>query len=1347
MRDLSFFRLGLALIAAAGLAPDGLAQTLPSAFTTNLTVNSQTLTVHFTHHPIRSPNFAVQVQQADGSWAAFDPGPPSTYLGTVDGHPGALACATLLTNGHLWARIAFEAGHEWVYFSGPSARAYVRGSTNYNFYNYPSSPVVTAAGGAGTNIYAAEIAVDSAWNHFNASGQDVYRTVMAVEHSILSGTYIFLRDAGILHRVGGVYVRASYEHDPYRSISSAGGKLDACRVFLSSTNFTHDVGTVADSIGGGVAWVGVIGTWVRYSACGFNGGENGDFSQVWRHEVGHNWNALDYEGGQAEGATLMNGNALARLSGPEQNKIINHRNSKTAILDNLGPYSFPLPPRASLDLAQMYAPGDVAIDVLRNDHSGNGLALSLLTSNTTSLRGGTLTLSPGTGPDGRDQLLYTPPANFTGTDKFLYRISDSAGRTAQGFAYVKVDPPIAAPAPFDFAGNVPPATTLAWTTFKPGSQYDIYFGTDLTAVASATTNSPLYRGRQPGLTHDPGLLAAAVTYYWRVDVVMTNDVVVPGTVWRFTTAASPLEANLLVHLTLDAGDVAGPTPETVLDVAYPANNFASTLVAWNEPGRIGEAGSFNGSNSFLRSISADVIPSAAGGTLSAWIKTTNPSSGTYIVSVEGAWVLQHQGGGLVAFLDGSSSGNPTLGSSLNDGTWHHVLAANDGSTTRLYLDGALVGSYAETLFNLASLNRTVGIGANHDGTGNFFTGAIDEVCLWARGLSAAEAWWVYTNGLAGRTVEKQTLLTRVGFEAAEGFTGYVSPNFAALGTKTDSFGAVWSGLAGDVQIWNRADIPPAGVQCLKLGESDSEARCRIWFPGTNHGVGVVMFDYAAFSAQTDCNLTLSYSNATSGGWVPLWTRRVNNSNSWWDSKPWPTATVPVFIGGDVDLLLTKTGTKGVLLDNFRVTSKADFPPVFAADPLSKPAATAGSPYTASLSRDVYDPTPGDSFAFSKLNGPAWLNVAPDGGLSGTPSGGDYGTNAFTVRVTDATGKTGDTTLLVPVAVTPAVLMAGAGPNPGYAGFWSWLAVDQPASPNGNGADAEGAVVTRWDDVRGAMDHDLARNSGGGGGLFRTNRVNGLPAIHYPGTRNNWGSYNTAGEFQTMSNGYTLFLVARVNVLPAATGYLFDGSSGNGRVALRVANGSPAQWQLQAVRTFNGPALNVTATTANVTTNLWQIHTVQVSGTNMTHFVNGALAGTGTFNDGGTPLPMSGLILSCDAGVANHLECEIAEVLAYAEPLNPSDRAILETHLLAKYALVLPPPNPPVLAPAGLSGGNLHFTVASQSGYTYVLQAATNLVPPVVWTGVATNAGTGGPLNFSVPANAALPQRYFRVRVE
>jgi len=42
----------------------------------------------------------------------------------------------------------------------------------------------------------------------------------------------------------------------------------------------------------------------------------------------------------------------------------------------------------------------------------------------------------------------------------------------------------------------------------------------------------------------------------------------------------------------------------------------------------------------------------------------------------------------------------------------------------------------------------------------------------------------------------------------------------------------------------------------------------------------------------------------------------------------------------------------------------------------------------------------DPLTFSKVSGPAWLSVASDGTLSGTPSNSDLGLNSWTVSVTD-----------------------------------------------------------------------------------------------------------------------------------------------------------------------------------------------------------------------------------------------------------------------------------------------------------------------------------------------------------
>ena len=110
-------------------------------------------------------------------------------------------------------------------------------------------------------------------------------------------------------------------------------------------------------------------------------------------------------------------------------------------------------------------------------------------------------------------------------------------------------------------------------------------------------------------------------------------------------------------------------------------------------------------------------------------------------------------------------------------------------------------------------------------------------------------------------------------------------------------------------------------------------------------------------------------------------------------------------------------------------------PYFSADPLAKPSATVGLSYLASLGGDVTDANSGETFFFTRLAGPAWLNLAPNGGLSGTPGTGDQGTNSFTVRVMDSTGLTDDATLrIVVINPAPPVILPGLNVSGGNFNF-------------------------------------------------------------------------------------------------------------------------------------------------------------------------------------------------------------------------------------------------------------------------------------------------------------------------
>jgi len=104
------------------------------------------------------------------------------------------------------------------------------------------------------------------------------------------------------------------------------------------------------------------------------------------------------------------------------------------------------------------------------------------------------------------------------------------------------------------------------------------------------------------------------------------------------------------------------------------------------------------------------------------------------------------------------------------------------------------------------------------------------------------------------------------------------------------------------------------------------------------------------------------------------------------------------------------------------------PPAFTSDPIVKPNATQGQPYTGSLASNASDPD-ADPLSFAKSAGPTWLNVASNGGLSGTPGATDLGLNSFTVSVSDGRGGS-DTAILQISVVAPLAAPTNLAATPG-----------------------------------------------------------------------------------------------------------------------------------------------------------------------------------------------------------------------------------------------------------------------------------------------------------------------------
>jgi autotransporter-associated beta strand protein len=107
-------------------------------------------------------------------------------------------------------------------------------------------------------------------------------------------------------------------------------------------------------------------------------------------------------------------------------------------------------------------------------------------------------------------------------------------------------------------------------------------------------------------------------------------------------------------------------------------------------------------------------------------------------------------------------------------------------------------------------------------------------------------------------------------------------------------------------------------------------------------------------------------------------------------------------------------------------------PQFVTNLIASVSSTQSIAYSSSIAGAATDADPGDTLTYSKISGPAWLNVAADGTLTGTPTPSDGGTNIFTVRVTDTAGASA----FAGLTINTIALNANGVWNADANGLWS-----------------------------------------------------------------------------------------------------------------------------------------------------------------------------------------------------------------------------------------------------------------------------------------------------------------------
>jgi Concanavalin A-like lectin/glucanases superfamily/Viral BACON domain len=259
-------------------------------------------------------------------------------------------------------------------------------------------------------------------------------------------------------------------------------------------------------------------------------------------------------------------------------------------------------------------------------------------------------------------------------------------------------------------------------------------GASWLSVTPATATAPATLSVSASIS---GLAAGTYTSTVTVTATTPGATGSPKTVAVTLNVAPAASASLIGAWGFDE-----PSGTTATD-ASGSGNTGTLSGTTRTTGKFGGALTFNGTSDWVTVADANSLDLTTGMTLEAWVKPT---------AVGTAWrtvLLKEQSKNLIyALYAGDGAGHAAADAFTNadhgiTGTtatplnaWTHLAATYDGANLKLYVNGVQAVSQALT----GSIKASTGalrIGGNSS-WGEYFAGAIDEVRVYKRALSAAE---------------------------------------------------------------------------------------------------------------------------------------------------------------------------------------------------------------------------------------------------------------------------------------------------------------------------------------------------------------------------------------------------------------------------------------------------------------------------------------------------------------------------------------------------------------------------------------------------------------------------------
>ncbi len=223
--------------------------------------------------------------------------------------------------------------------------------------------------------------------------------------------------------------------------------------------------------------------------------------------------------------------------------------------------------------------------------------------------------------------------------------------------------------------------------------------------------------------------------------------------WEVANNLAPLSAGitngLVAWYKLD--ETNGTTAASSVGTGLDGTITGTTASASWRLGRMDRAFEFDGTNDQITVSDADDLDVSNAFTLSAWVcpHANDAEAGTTnvqtLVEKTGAYSLVLSDRRPQISVPGLTTNLFDVSNRVPQKLWSHVAAAYDGTNMVLYLDGAEVSSTNVT-GTVQTNAANLGIGTTLGTTNRWFDGLIDDLRIYNRGLSSAEAHEVYTLG-------------------------------------------------------------------------------------------------------------------------------------------------------------------------------------------------------------------------------------------------------------------------------------------------------------------------------------------------------------------------------------------------------------------------------------------------------------------------------------------------------------------------------------------------------------------------------------------------------------------------